>query len=94
MRMFTRSPRKLDSPEVQAMVQGNASGVLKMPLFVKKSDDEGSDYYYLGLVNIDQKSLRQESMRNKKGKTVPVVTMNLILEKPVQYNLYLNLTKN
>ena len=61
---------------------------------MKKSDDEGSDYYYLGLVNIDQQSLRQETMLNKKGKEVPVVTMNLILEKPVQYQLYLNLTKD
>ncbi|USG07258.1 NgoFVII family restriction endonuclease [Latilactobacillus sakei] len=94
MRMFTRSPRKLDSPEVQAMVQGNASGALKMPLFVKKSDDEGGDYYYLGLVNIDKRSLQQESMLDKKGKEVSVVTMNLILEKPVQYQLYLNLTKD
>lgn len=76
------------------MVQGNASGELKMPLFVKKSDDEGIDFYYLGLVDIDQKSLRQESMVVKDGKIDPVVTMNLILEKPVQYSLYLNLTKD
>ena len=65
-----------------------------MPLFVKKSDDEGGDYYYLGLVNIDKRSLQQESMLDKKGKEVSVVTMNLILEKPVQYQLYLNLTKD
>ena len=94
MRMFTRHPRKIESPEVQTMVQGNASGELKMPLFVKKSDDEGIDFYYLGLVDIDQKSLRQESMVVKDGKIDPVVTMNLILEKPVQYSLYLNLTKD
>ncbi|WP_208422457.1 DUF3427 domain-containing protein [Latilactobacillus fragifolii] len=94
MRMFTRHPRKIDSAEVQTMVQGNASGELKMPLFVKKSDDEGTDFYYLGLVDIDQKSLRQESMVVNDGKIDPVVTMNLILEKPVQYSLYLNLTKD
>lgn len=29
-----------------------------------------------------------------KGKEDPVVTMNLMLENPVQYNLYLNLTKD
>lgn len=94
MRMFTRHPRKIDSAEVQTMVQGNASGELKMPLFVKKSDDEGTDFYYLGLVDIDQKSLRQESMVVNDGKIDPVVTMNLILEKPVQYSLYLNLTRD
>lgn len=93
MRMFTRHPRKINSSEIQTMVNGNSSGEIKMPLFVKKSDDEGTDFYYLGLVNIDQKSLRQESMVVK-GKEDPVVTMNLILEKPVQYSLYLNLTKN
>lgn len=36
MRMFTRHPRKIDSKEIQAMVQGNQSGKVEMPLFVKK----------------------------------------------------------
>lgn len=93
MRMFTRHPRRLSSQEVRTMVQGSAAGDIIMPLFVKKSDDEGIDFYYLGLVNIDQNSLQQEAMLIK-GKEEPVVTMNLILEKPVQYQLYLNLTKD
>lgn len=93
MRMFTRHPRKIDSKEIQAMVQGNQAGKVEMPLFVKKSDDEGTDFYYLGLVNIDPNSVTQESM-TVKGKEDPVVTMNLMLENPVQYNLYLNLTKD
>lgn len=92
MHMFTRHPRKLDSPEVVKIVEGNRLGEVIMPLFVKKSDDEGSQYYYLGMVNVDQQSVKQEKMLVKE-ELKDVVTMNLILENPVKYSLYLDFVK-
>ena len=57
-------------------------------LFTKKDDGEGFDFYYVGMTMISENSPKEEVMFDKNGKQIPVVTMNMILEQPVQYDIY------
>ncbi|WP_010619192.1 DUF3427 domain-containing protein, partial [Secundilactobacillus malefermentans] len=88
---YTRNPRKIDSPEVQKILSGSESGSMKIPLFIKKSDDEGKDFFYMGMVAVDKSSVVQESMPGKTG-AVPVVTMNFVLNNSVPYDKYVSIT--
>ncbi|ARW24935.1 ATP-dependent RNA helicase DBP2 [Pediococcus acidilactici] len=87
---FTKTPRKLDSKEVVHLLKGNRQQTIAFPLFVKKSEDEGADFYYLGLVDFDFQSLEQQT-RIINGHEKPIVKANLQLRTPVDYQLYLNL---
>ena len=69
-----------------------------MHLFVKKSDDDGVSFIYLGECSSIENSFVQEYQKviNKKSleeKTVPVVSFNLKLKIPVELNRYYMLTK-
>ncbi|MEL4024927.1 DEAD/DEAH box helicase [Lysinibacillus endophyticus] len=86
-RWFTRNRLTLDSNEVKTILSYKESG-MKIYLFTKKDDGEGSDFYYLGEVEIAEDSARNELMPDGKGEELPVVTMNLVLEQPVQYDIY------
>ena len=81
MRWFTRSKRTLASGEVRAIVDHT----VVIHLFVKRDDVEGVDFVYLGTVT--PHSPREEAMPTATG-SVPVVTMRLRLEQPVERGLY------
>lgn len=84
----SKNNRKISSPEVQQIIYAKENNI-DLHLFVKKSDDEdGSDFYYLGKVQPDKETVREDSMPDAKGKIVPVVHMNMILEHPVEHSLY------
>lgn len=87
---YTKSPRRLDSNEVVRLLEGNQNNTIDLLLFVKKSDDEGSDFYYLGQVDFDSDSVEQQ-YRTVKGKEKPIVKANLKLRTAVKYDLYLDL---
>ncbi len=53
----SRAKRTLSSPEIQAVINSHL-----VFLFVKKSDGEGSDFYCLGQVDIDAKSIKETVM--------------------------------
>lgn len=88
---YTKSPRRLDSNEVTRLFEGNQDQSIDLMLFLKKSDDEGSDFYYLGQVDFDFSTVEQQ-YRTVKGKEKPIVKVNLKLRQSVNYNLFLNLT--
>lgn len=79
----TRSNRTLKSKEVQTIISAEENNI-DLHIFVKKSDDEGRDFYYLGEARPDQKSVEQGTMTDGK----PVVHMNLHIEKPIDHKLY------
>ena len=83
LKWYTRSNRSLTSKEVIKIVQSNET---RMPIhvFVKKSDGEGSDSYYLGTAKVDNNTVQQVTMRDGK----PVVEMNLILDNEVEKSLF------
>ncbi|WP_342542670.1 DEAD/DEAH box helicase [Paenisporosarcina sp. FSL H8-0542] len=84
---YTRSNRTLESQEVNKIINAQKNNV-DIHFFVKKDNGEGNDFYYLGEVKLDPKSVAQEQMKDKNGKTLPVVTMNMQFENPVNSNLY------
>lgn len=83
MKLFTRSPRTLQSKEVQNMFMHEALDT-PMYLFVKKEDADGKNFYYLGNASYMKNSEQQEKMPNGKN----VVTMHLALKTPVRDDVY------
>lgn len=88
---YSRSNRKLTSNEIQRLIEGYKSGD-EFHFFIKKDNDEGKDFYYLGQVDILLETLEQDSMTDKNGLPTPVVTMTMKFEQPVEFNLYHYLT--
>ena len=61
---------------------------MRIPLFVKKSNSEGNDFYYLGNINIQNDSAVEKLILNDEGKNVSLVEMNYTLSTPVEKSLY------
>ncbi|GAB3066069.1 DUF3427 domain-containing protein [Salinicoccus sesuvii] len=85
LKWSTRSNRTLQSKEVKAILKAHGEGA-HIHIFVKKDDDEGTEFYYLGQGHIDYDTLQEKQMNSGSGK--PVVMMNMIMEKPVAYEIY------
>lgn len=80
---MSRNNRRIDSNELKPIV--NYNGDLDIRLFVKKSDDEGLDFYYIGkLTPFDHKQLS----RTIKGKENPIVNFKFKIDHPVDENIY------
>ncbi|WP_157054760.1 DUF3427 domain-containing protein [Liquorilactobacillus capillatus] len=94
IRWFTRSPRHLYSDEVRKLLQVDNEGkpVVKIHLFVKKSDAEGKDFYYLGECEIIKNSATEKMILGKNGRQKAIVALQLRLKTPVQYRYYTLLT--
>ncbi len=87
LKWFTRSNRTLNSKEIRSILDGHKNNDLPIYIFVKKDDDEGKDFYYLGTANIDYDTLEETTMDGSKdGK--PVVTMNMVMEHTLDYEIY------
>ena len=56
-------------------------------LFIKKSDSEGRDFYYLGDVTVLGRPV-QTTIANDKGEELPIVNFKFLLDKPVEDTLY------
>ncbi|MEB8345878.1 DEAD/DEAH box helicase [Flavobacteriaceae bacterium KMM 6898] len=76
----SRSNRRLESSEIQSVI--NSERIL---LFIKKEDGEGSDFYYLGDVNIIEDGVEQSKMKKS---AQPVVHFKYKLQRPVEDGLY------
>ena len=87
---MSKSNRKLTSKDVQA-IKNYKSG-LRLPLFIKKNNDEGIEFYYMGDVTPIEDSFEETTMLNDKGKKVSVVKMIFKMKNPVELNLYNYLT--
>ncbi len=87
---MTRSRVTIDSPESQQIIHFRENG-LKKYLFIKKSDGEGTDFYYMGRVSpVDY---MQTTISDKQGKQIPIMDFKLKLEKTVRNDIYDYLTK-
>lgn len=85
MHWFTKAPRTLSSPEVKILQ--NAQD-WKIYVFVKKSDDEGKDFYYLGKVQPQVDTIHQMEKPIKDGKKTNVVEMELKFDQPIDHRLF------
>ncbi|MGM0238148.1 DUF3427 domain-containing protein [Enterococcus sp. AZ103] len=90
MRWFTKSPRTLNSPEVKIL-----SNPIDWDFFVfaKKSDDEGTEFYYLGKVSPVLDSIQQLKKPLQEGKEQNVVELDLKFHQPIETTLYKYLQK-
>lgn len=86
---LTRSNVAIDNRESQEIINYKNSG-LKIVLFIKKSDGEGTDFYYMG--EVVPKSWMQKTIKNNKGKELPIMNFILELEHSVREDIYEYLT--
>lgn len=78
--------RTVLAKDINPIVHSTENGV-DVHLFVKKHNGEGKDFYYLGPVNVESESAKNQKLEDE-GVQYGVVTMNMVLETPVQYDIY------
>ena len=83
LKWYTRSSRTLESEEVKKIIDAKENDI-DVHIFVKKDDDEGSDFYYLGKAAPDQNTVQQDQMEDGKS----VVHMNMVMEQGIDSKLY------
>ena len=82
---MTRSKVSLDSAESQEIINSIHTG-LKIYLFIKKSDGEGTDFYYMGKVS--PIAWEETTIRNDKGIVLPIVNFKMKMEHSVRSDIY------
>ncbi|MBA1392543.1 DUF3427 domain-containing protein, partial [Lactobacillus sp. XV13L] len=82
LRWYTRSPRHLESDEVQRLLN---TPQMKLHLFVKRSDAVGKRFFYLGPADIQKETVKEELLGPQKKATVG---MNLLLRQPLPARMY------
>lgn len=83
---MSKSKRTIKSKDVQSILGSN--GPIRLPLFIKKNNDEGLDFYYMGDVMPDVDQVEQSTMINDNGKKLPVVKIKFDLVNPVSASMY------
>ncbi len=76
----SRSNRKVNSPEIQNVIKSK-----RILLFIKKENGEGTDFYFMGDVEIIENSIEQSEMPDSK---LPVVHFKFKLDHPVEDSIY------
>ncbi|MDU0481726.1 DEAD/DEAH box helicase [Staphylococcus chromogenes] len=89
LKWFTKSNRKLNAPEVQKILEHEATNKT-IYVFVQKDNPEGTQFFYLGTAHVIQGTAQQTTMPNGS----PVVTMHLSLNTPVRDDIYRYLVSN
>jgi hypothetical protein len=86
---MTRSRVKMDSAEVVQINNyknlENNKNSLRISLFVKKSDNEGSDFYYMG--DMEPFAFDQMTIKNDSGADLPIVNIKFNMQVPVDDNM-------
>jgi superfamily II DNA or RNA helicase/HKD family nuclease len=83
---YSKPNRKLSNPELSEIKDNWPN--LRLPLFMKKSNGEGSDFYFMGDVRPVAETFEETVILNDKGSTVPVVKVVLELETPVESAIF------
>ena len=89
---MSKSRRTLSSPEVVIM-RNQSENKIRLPFFVKKDDDEGTAFYYLGDLTSVPDKFEKTAMQNDAGGSVSVVKMEYFLDRDVDPRLYSYLTE-
>ena len=87
---MTRNRVNINSREAQELIHHAENG-LKIYLFIKKSDGEGSDFYYMGrVIPIDYE---ETTIVNDAGTKLPIMNFQMKLEHSVRSDIYEYFTK-
>lgn len=89
---MSKSKRKIESNDVQSIL--GKKGPIRLPLFIKKNNDEGIEFYYMGDVEPEQDKVEQTLMNSDNRKQVSVVKIIFNLHTPVSDNMYYYLREN
>ena len=84
---MSKNKRKLNSPDVSAILS-QKENEMRIPLFIKKNNSEGVEFYYLGNIHALNNKAIEKYMNDEKGKQVSVVEMTFSLDHPVEKSLY------
>ena len=87
---MSKNRRNLNSPDIQSI--RNHQDFMRMPLFVKKSNDEGHDFYYIGNMIPFNDGFEETTMPDDDGNDVSVVKVKFKLQAPVAESIYDYLT--
>lgn len=87
---MTRSKVSISSLEAQQLINYNDTN-LKIYLFIKKSDGEGSDFYYMGKVKPVE--WRETTIKDDKGRELPIMNFLMQMENSVRNDIYEYFTK-
>jgi hypothetical protein len=83
---MSKSNRTLNSNDVKSILGQN--GFMRLPLFIKKNNDEGIDFYYMGDVKPDLNQVEQTTIPNDRGKQLSVVKIRFNLTDPLTSSMY------
>lgn len=83
---MSKSNRTTKSNDVQSIL--GQKGPIRLPLFIKKNNDEGLEFYYMGEVTPELNLVEQTTLSNDKGKQLPVVKIRFNLSEPVSPTIY------
>ncbi len=82
---MSKSNRSLKSRDVDTILNNQS---MRIPLFIKKSNDEGIDFYYMGDIKPVPDSQEQRYLLNDDKSEVPVVKILFYLGNPVEDSIY------
>lgn len=80
----TTTPRTLQSKDIKNIIEKNNE--IEFLLFIKKNNDDGRDFYYMGPVK--PVNPKQGTLTNTKGDVKPTVYFDLKLKYPVRDDIY------
>lgn len=80
---MSKSKRKLSSPDVKSI----RCNKMRLPLFVKKHNDEGDDFYYMGDMTPIDESFEQATLNG-----ASVVKVRFRMDQPVGEEMYAYIT--
>ncbi len=89
---MSKNKRRLTSPDVIA-IRNSIQNNTRLPLFIKKSNDEGLEFYFMGDVAPIDASFEETTMKDDKGKEVSVVKIDFKMKTTVEDSIYEYLTK-
>lgn len=86
---YTRANRTTQSREIRDILRSQEEDRADIHVFIKKNDDEGAYFYYLGTAKIDMESVTDVVVDVQKGdKAVDIVSMNLMLDNTIELSLF------
>ncbi|MDB5251161.1 MAG: helicase of box family, partial [Flaviaesturariibacter sp.] len=89
--MISKNNRSLNSPEIKLLANNRN---IRIPFFLKKSNDEGKEFYYLGDVIPDFDAGAFEENLRGKNQDIKAVKVLFKLQQPVSDDLYEYFTDN
>lgn len=84
---MSKNKRTLNSPDVKSIVSQKKYD-MRIPLFVKKSNSEGLEFFYIGDLAYLKNSAIEKKIKTDKNKTVSVVEMKFLINQPVDKKIY------